>query len=80
MNNEKKQEFIDKKRWITSEKAQHDCGGTFDFCSCCEFRSTPIGTPYYNPIPHCNSTYEQRSANHTCAKAYNKFHRKKKTN
>ena len=77
MTNPQKQEWLDKQRWIRSEKAKCDMGGTFDYCTVCKQRSTPVGTPYYNPIPHCNCSYEQRKQENTCAKAYNKYYKQK---
>lgn len=80
MNNPKRQEQLDKQRWIRSEKAKCDMGGTFDYCAVCEQRSAAIGTHYYTATPHCNCSYEQRKQDNTCAKAYNKYYRKKKLN
>lgn len=77
MTNPQRQEYLDKKRWILSEKVKHDVGGNENFCNLCEHKSTPIGTPYYNPVAHCNCSYEQRKENCTCAKAYNKYYHSK---
>ena len=77
MTNKQKQEHLDKQRWIRSENAKHDLGGSFNYCNYCDYKSTPIGTPYYNPCPHCNTTYEQRVKETPCAKAYNKYYHSK---
>jgi hypothetical protein len=68
-----RQEQLDKRRWIRSEKAKADMGGTFEYCNYCNYKSKPINTPYYNGVPHCNTTYEQRVQECPCAVAYVKW-------
>lgn len=79
MNKQEKQAQLDKQRWIRSEKAKHDMGGTFEHCKFCKHKSEGVSTPYYNAVPHCNTTYEQRQKECPCATAYwNWTHRNSK--
>ena len=77
MTNPERQDYLDRQRWIRSEKAKQDIGGTFNYCSVCKQRSGGIGTPYYIATPHCNCSYEQRKQDNTCAIAYNKYYKNK---
>ena len=79
MNKYEKQAQLDKQRWIRSEKAKQDMGGTFEWCKFCEHRSDGISTPYYNALPHCNMTYELRKEQCPCQLAYRRWtHRNSK--
>ena len=77
MNNVLKQKQLDKQRWIKSEKAKQDLGGTFIYCNNCKHQSASIGTAYYTPTPHCNCAYEQRKVDNPCAVAYNRYYHTK---
>ena len=76
---QQRQEQLDKRRWIRSENAKCDMGGTFEYCNFCGYKSNSINTHYYDGVPHCNTTYEQRLQECPCVSAYDRWtHRNRK--
>lgn len=68
MTNKERQNSLDKKKWLLSEKVKIDCSGTMPYCSYCEFMSGGF---------KCNADQLTRELKCLCARAYNRMARVK---
>ena len=68
MTNKERQQSLDKKKWIASEKAGEDISGTMEYCWWCKHRHD-IG---------CTTTQKEREVACLCATAYNRMKRETK--
>lgn len=69
MTNKERQESLDKKKWLESEKYGIDMSGAMRWCDYC-------GNQYRNPVKHgfaCTASHENRVEYCMCAKAYNRM-------
>jgi hypothetical protein len=70
MTNKERQNSLDKKKWLESEKENCDKSGEMNYCDYC----------LYQDVIYCNATQYEREQNNLCATAYNKMVRKGKKN
>lgn len=70
MTNKQRQDNLDKKKWLESEKLGCNLGGAMDYCQNCEHASED------NTI--CLTTQEKRETEFLCAKNYNRLYKKRK--
>lgn len=76
MKNIERQNRLDQKKWIASEKNGNDLSGEMMQCHYCE-NQTPNGFQSDGYYKHgCDATQEERETACLCAKAYNKMHKK----
>ena len=66
MTNKERQNSLDKKKWLASEKNQYDQSGDMGYCCFCS----------YQDEFDCTATQEKRESRCLCAKAYNRMHRR----
>lgn len=72
MTNKERQEQLDKKKWLESEKAGHDMGGKMQYCCKCEWQ---ICIDYGKWC--CGATNGIIQEGLICAKAYNRLYDRK---
>lgn len=69
MNNKDTQAWLDKKKWLTSEKEGYDKSGDMEYCDYCDHQ-TPSGD--------CEVNQVHREVYYSCATAYNRLKRSKR--
>lgn len=65
MTNKERQESLDKRKWLESEKTKVDCSGTMIYCAFCEYKSGF----------KCKAAQQEREVKCLCAKAFNRMSR-----
>ena len=74
MTNRERQKWLDKKKWLKSEKAGRDLSGNMDYCLSCKKQGVQFDDENMGFFI-CESTQEEREKDNLCAKAYNKLYR-----
>ena len=65
MTNNERQAQLDKEKYIASEKLNMDMSGSMQYCRFCPYKANS----------KCQIEHEDRLADNTCAKAYNKYYK-----
>lgn len=68
MTNRKRQEWLDKQKWLLGENIKEDPSGSMCYCDFCK----------YQREGQCDAFQRERVKEAICAKAYNKMFKEKK--
>lgn len=75
MTNVELQSKCDQRKWNESRKEGHDKSGEMDYCEVCELRLTDKNSEQN----YCKLNHSERVSTRSCAKAYRKLERVKKS-